>query len=119
MMEPYTITDNNDVNFEEVIRRVRGEDNLRGCRALECPEDYLPSPGDSCELITSGSGYYCQWYHYLSLSNDHYLIFRSHISLNGNQVWRYMWRRVSGVPISFGYHDDNNELTFVVPMDIE
>ena len=105
---PYTINARSSLNnmtniFEQVINTADGEDNLRDCRAMQVPDNYNPGLGNWCEIITAGSGY-SQWYHYMSLQGQHYLIFRSYIRDN----WVFTWRHIDNVPTSFGFDDSEH-----------
>jgi len=106
--KPYTISNCNDVDYEQVILCIGGEDNLRSCRHLQTPENDEPVPGEATVLVTTGSGDYCQWYHYLSLNGNFYLIFRTYSMDNGEMMWKYYWRQSDAVPRPFGFaHDDD------------
>ena len=84
--------------FEKTIILPDAENKWRSCRAMQVPPNYEAIPGKYCVLGTTGSGY-SQWYHYMSLQGQHYLIFRSYIRDN----WVFTWRRIDNVPTSFGF----------------
>ena len=96
------LNNKNDI-FERTIILPDAENKWRSCRSMFVPVNYEPIPGKYCILGTTGSGY-SQWYHYMSLQGQHYLMFETF----HNDEHMFTWRHVDGVPESFGVNTEVN-----------